>query len=315
MLMGLVTGPVTQMVNLWNELQEVRIAIDRVGDVLNVKSEHVTVSGPDKIQTQVRQLEGEIKFAQVNFSYNTNDQKRSVMHGFDLTIQPGEHVAFVGPSGCGKSTIAKMVLGFYKPASGDLTIDGKDIRTMDLNSLRRNIGVVLQDTFIFGGTVAENIALGDPEPDMQAVLEAAKMAGSEDFIINFPLGYQTRIGEKGMGLSGGQRQRVGIARALYRRPKIMIFDEATSALDNESEARITQELKSVLVNRTSITIAHRLTTVMDSDRICFIRDGKVQEQGTHQQLTDREFLKENNYTGMYYQLARTQFDLPALDLG
>jgi ATP-binding cassette subfamily B protein len=186
---------------------------------------------------------------------------------------------------------------------------------MDLNSLRRNIGVVLQDTFIFGGTVAENIALGDPEPDMQAVLEAAKMAGSEDFIINFPLGYQTRIGEKGMGLSGGQRQRVGIARALYRRPKIMIFDEATSALDNESEARITAELKTVLVNRTSITIAHRLTTVMDSDRICFIRDGKVQEQGTHQQLTDKEFLKENNYTGMYYQLARTQFDLPALDLG
>ena len=315
MLMGLVTGPVTQMVNLWNELQEVRIAIDRVGDVLNVKSEHATISSPDKIQTQVRQLEGEIKFDKVNFSYNTNDQKRSVMHGFDLTISPGEHVAFVGPSGCGKSTIAKMVLGFYKPTSGDLTIDGKDIRTMDLNSLRRNIGVVLQDTFIFGGTVAENIALGDPEPDMQAVLEAAKMAGSEDFIINFPLGYQTRIGEKGMGLSGGQRQRIGIARALYRRPKIMIFDEATSALDNESEARITQELKTVLVNRTSITIAHRLTTVMDSDRICFIRDGKVQEQGTHQQLTDKEFLKENNYTGMYYQLARTQFDLPALDLG
>ncbi|QQP93677.1 peptidase domain-containing ABC transporter (plasmid) [Skermanella sp. TT6] len=314
MLMGLVTGPVTQMVNLWNELQEVRIAIDRVGDVLNVKSEHVTVSAPDKIQTQVRNLEGEIKFEQVNFSYNTNDQKRSVMHGFDLTIHPGEHVAFVGPSGCGKSTIAKMVLGFYKPASGDLTIDGKDIRTMDLNSLRRNIGVVLQDTFIFGGTVAENIALGDPEPDMQAVQEAAKLAGSEDFIINFPLGYQTRIGEKGMGLSGGQRQRIGIARALYRRPKIMIFDEATSALDNESEARITQELKGVLVNRTSITIAHRLTTVMDSDRICFIKDGKVQEQGTHAQLTDPEFLKENGYAGLYYQLARTQFDLPALDL-
>ncbi|EWY37247.1 hypothetical protein N825_21190 [Skermanella stibiiresistens SB22] len=312
MLMGLVTGPVTQMVNLWNELQEVRIAIDRVGDVLNVKSEHVTVSSADKIQTQVRNLEGEIKFQNVNFSYNTNDQKRSVMHGFDLTIQPGEHVAFVGPSGCGKSTIAKMVLGFYKPASGDLTIDGKDIKTMDLNSLRRNIGVVLQDTFIFGGTVAENIALGDPEPDMQAVQEAAKMAGSEDFIINFPLGYQTRIGEKGMGLSGGQRQRVGIARALYRRPKIMIFDEATSALDNESEARITQELKTVLVNRTSITIAHRLTTVMDSDRICFIKDGKVQEQGTHAQLIDPEFLKENGYTGLYYQLARTQFDLPPL---
>src|SRR5688500_18806947 len=121
------------MVNVWNELQEVRIAIDRVGDVLNDKSEHVTVSGPDKIQSQVRQLEGEIKFDKVNISYNTNDQKRSVMQAFDLTISPGEHVAFVGPSGCGKSTIAKMVLGFYKPTSGDLTIDGKDIKTMDLN--------------------------------------------------------------------------------------------------------------------------------------------------------------------------------------
>jgi ATP-binding cassette, subfamily B, bacterial HlyB/CyaB len=314
MLMGLVIGPVTQMVNLWNELQEVRIAIDRVGDVLNVKPEHAVISHPDKIQTQVRQLEGEIKFAKVNFSYNINDQSRAVMRDFELTINPGEHVAFVGPSGCGKSTIAKMVLGFYMPGGGDLTIDGKDICSMDLNSLRRNIGVVLQDTFIFGGSVSENIALGDPEPDMQAVQEAARLSGAEEFIIRFPLGYQTRIGEKGMGLSGGQRQRIGIARALYRRPKIMIFDEATSALDNESEARITQELKTVLVNRTSITIAHRLTTVMDSDRICFIKDGKVQEQGTHAQLTDPTFLKEQGYTGMYYQLARTQFDLPALDV-
>jgi ATP-binding cassette subfamily B protein len=288
MLMGLVTGPVTQMVNLWNELQEVRIAIDRVGDVLNVKSEHVTVSSPDKIQTQVRQLEGEIKFAQVNFSYNTNDQKRSVMHGFDLTISPGEHVAFVGPSGCGKSTIAKMVLGFYMPASGDLTIDGKNIRTMDLNSLRRNIGVVLQDTFIFGGTVAENIALGDPEPDMQAVLEAAKMAGSEDFIINFPLGYQTRIGEKGMGLSGGQRQRVGIARALVQEPELLLVDEPTASLDPKTSRQIMRLLVEVCRERGLATIVNIHDVALAQgfvQRIVGLRKGRIVFDGRPDGLT------------------------------
>ncbi len=314
MLMGLVTAPVMQMVNLWNDFQEIRIAMDRVGDVITVKPEQEPIAQPEKMPATVKVAEGRIQFRKVNFSYSTNDQTKQVMREFDLEIAPGQKVALVGASGCGKSTIAKMILGFHKPNSGEVLIDGKEIGSLDLYSLRRNIGVVLQEGFVFSGTVAENIALGDPEPDMQAVKEASHLAGADEFIVNFPLGYQTPIGEKGIGLSGGQRQRICIARALYRRPKIMLFDEATSALDNESEARIIQQLKLVTHNRTSISIAHRLTTVIDSDMICFIRDGKVAEKGSHKQLIDREYLIENGYKGHYYQLASTQFELPKLDL-
>lgn len=314
MLMGLVTGPVMQMVDLWNQLQEVRIAVDRVGDVLNVKPESEAISKPSLIRTRLRDVEGRIEFRKVDFGYVNNDQKTFIMRDFDLTIEPGQRIAFVGPAGCGKSTIAKMLLGFYRPHSGQILIDGKDTAEMDLESLRRNVGVVLQDTFLFGGTVAENIALGDPEPDMQAVRDAARKAHAEEFILQKPLGYQTPIGEKGVGLSGGQRQRVGIARALYRRPRLMIFDEATSALDNETEKLGIDDLKPLLKSRTSISIAHRLTTIVDADAICYIRDGKVQEKGSHQELLDRRFLIENGWRGLYYELARQAFSLPPLEL-
>ncbi len=314
MLMGLVTAPVLQMVNLWNDLQEVRISVERVSDVLNVDPEQEPVTDPMKLPATLSNCQGRIDFKKVNFSYVANEQTNYVMREFDLTIEPGQRVAFVGPSGCGKSTIAKMILGFNIPAGGECTIDGKDITSLDLRSLRRNIGVVLQDSFIFSGTVAENIALGEPDPDMQKVKEAARLAGADDFIINYPLGYQTAIGEKGMGISGGQRQRICIARAIYHKPKIIIFDEATSALDNESEERIMEALDQILHNRTSIMIAHRLSTIIDCDQICYIRDGKVQEKGSHQELLDKEYLKANGYTGMYYQLAQGQFDLPDLDL-
>ncbi|MBI1321198.1 MAG: ATP-binding cassette domain-containing protein [Candidatus Hydrogenedens sp.] len=314
MLMGLVTNPVLQMVNLWSQLQEVRISVDRVGEYLEKEPEMEIVSTPDKMRMAVGQLDGLIEFKNINFSYRTGKDTKNIMENFNLVIQPGEKVAFVGPAGCGKSTIAKMVLGFNVPQSGQLTIDGKPVNQMDVSSLRRNIGVVLQDSFLFAGTVAENIAFGDPEPDMQTVQEVARLAGAEEFIIRLPLGYQTLIGEKGQALSGGQRQRVCIARALYRRPRIMIFDEATSALDNQTEEGIIKQLKEkVLPGRTSISIAHRLTTIMNSDRICFIRDGIVQEHGTHHQLIDPIYIREQGYKGLYYNLAKTQFDLPAVE--
>lgn len=238
------------------------------------------------------------------------------MKGFDLTIEPGERVAFVGAAGCGKSTIAKMVLGFNmpNPTGGTCTIDGKSIRDVDLHTLRRNIGVVLQDAFLFSGTVAENIALGDPEPNMVAVKEVARKAGADEFICNLSMGYQTPIGEKGVGLSGGQRQRVCIARALYRRPKILLFDEATSALDNETEALVQENIREVMAGRTCITIAHRLTTIVDSDYICVIKAGKVAEKGTHDELIDPVFLKDNGFSGLYYRLAERQFKLAPLEL-
>lgn len=315
MLMGLVTNPVLQMVNLWSQLQEVRISVDRVAEFLDREPEHQIAWIPAEIRPSVDKLEGMIEFKDVDFSYGVKEQTKFIMKKFNLTIQPGQRMAFVGPSGCGKSTIAKMVLGFNLPSAGEMLLDGKSILQMDLNTLRRNIGVVLQDSFIFSGSVAENIAFGDPEPDMQAVQEAARLAGAEEFIVNYPLGFQTPVGEKGMGISGGQRQRICIARALYRRPRIMIFDEATSALDNESEERIIKQLQEkVLPGRTSISIAHRLTTIMGSDRICFIKDGVVQEDGSHQQLIDPDFLRERGYQGLYYGLARTQFDLPPLQL-
>jgi len=315
MLMGLVTSPVLQMVNLWSQLQEVRISVDRVGEYLEKEPELEIATTAEKMRMAVDQLDGLIEFKNIFFSYRAGKDTKNIMENFNLVLQPGEKVAFVGPAGCGKSTIAKMVLGFNVPQAGELLIDGKNVNQMDISSLRRNIGVVLQDSFLFAGTVAENIAFGDPEPDMQTVQEVARLAGAEEFINRLPLGYQTLIGEKGQALSGGQRQRICIARALYRRPRIMIFDEATSALDNQTEEGIIRQLKEkVLPGRTSISIAHRLTTIMNSDRICYIRDGIVQEQGTHHQLIDPTYIREQGYQGLYYNLAKTQFDLPPLEL-
>lgn len=315
MLMGLVVGPILSMVGLWNNMQEVRISVERVSDVLNVNPEQELVVSPDKIPATLEGCRGKIEFKNCSFSYVTSAQKEHfVMRDFNLTVEAGTRIAFVGASGCGKSTIAKMILGFNLPQSGQCLIDGKDITSLDLKSLRHNIGVVLQDSFIISGTVSENVAIGDPEPDLAAVKEATRLAGADEFIVNYPLGYQTQIGEKGMGISGGQRQRICIARALYRKPTIMIFDEATSALDNEAEKRIQENMDTLLAGKTSFTIAHRLSTIVDSDFICYIGDGQVMEKGTHEQLIDQEFLKANSYTGKYYSLAQGQFDLPPLKL-
>ncbi|MBW1802264.1 MAG: ATP-binding cassette domain-containing protein, partial [Deltaproteobacteria bacterium] len=185
---------------------------------------------------------------------------------------------------------------------------------LDMGALRGHIGVVLQDSFLISGTVAENIALGDPEPDMAAVKTAAKLAGIDGVILKWPMGYQTPLGEKGMGISGGQRQRVCIARALYKQPKILIFDEATSALDNESEKLIQSHMREILKGRTSITVAHRLSTIVNADKICYIFNGKVAEMGTHNDLTNPEYIRENGYSGLYYNLAREQFNLPPLKM-
>lgn len=314
MLVGMVLGPIQQLVGLWNQIAEIKVSVDRVGEILSVDPEQALPTDPEKMPATVDECHGGIEFDKVNFSYVANEKENFVMKDFDLSIEPGSRIAMVGPSGCGKSTIAKMILGFNLPKSGSFKIDGKELNTLELGSLRRNIGVVLQDSFLFAGTVAENIALGDPNPDMHAVIEASKLAGAHEFVINYPLGYQTLIGEKGIGISGGQRQRICIARALYRSPAIMIFDEATSALDNESEKQIQENMASILKGRTSITIAHRLSTVIDSDTICFIQDGKVAEKGAHTDLTDPDYLRENGYKGLYYKLAQSQFDLPELKL-
>jgi len=299
MLMAEVMGPIMKFVDLWGNLQEIRVSMDRVNDIAIIKPEQALMVG-DTMPSLITRLEGRIEFKNTMFRYG-GEESPLILNNFNLTIEPGQSVAFVGPSGCGKSTAMKMIMGFNMPTGGECLVDGKDITALDLNTYRKQIGVVLQDSYLFGDTVAGNIALGDTEPDMNAVREAARLSSADDFIARLPQGYQTSLGEKGIAVSGGQRQRICIARALYRRPKILMFDEATSALDNESEARIQQNMKQILTGKTSIAIAHRLSTVRDCDFICFIENGVVVEKGTHDELVGQH--------GRYYELAKKQFDL------
>lgn len=300
MLMGLVMGPIMQMVGLWNNFQEIRISIERVSDINNVKPEQEPITVPERLPTILKTIQGKIEFRHIKFRYG-GEESPLILNDFNLTIEPGQTVAFVGGSGCGKSTAIKMVMGFNLPVEGEFLIDGFEIKSLDLSSYRRSIGIVLQDSFLFGDTVAANIALGDPNPDMVAVKEASRLSSADDFIARMPLGYQTLIGEKGIQVSGGQRQRICIARALYWKPRILVFDEATSALDNESEAKIQKNMRSIISGKTSIMIAHRLSTVMDCDYICFIEDGAIVEKGAHEELIALK--------GKYYNLAKKQFNL------
>jgi ATP-binding cassette subfamily B protein len=300
MLMGAVMGPIMAMVALWDSAQEVRISVERVSDVNNVMPEQPPADSPEELPAVLPDLEGKVEIREVDFRYG-GEETPLVLNKLSLTIEPGQTVALVGPSGCGKSTVIRLLMGFIVPNAGEVLIDGKEIRKLDFASYRRQIGVVLQDSFLFSDTVAANIALGDPEPDINLVRRAARLSSADDFIARLPTGYQTMIGEKGVQVSGGQRQRLCIARALYHQPKILIFDEATSALDNESEERIQQNMRSILAGRTAIVIAHRLSTIQDADFICFLENGHVMEQGSHDELIEKR--------GRYFEMAKKQFGL------
>ncbi len=300
MLMGAVMGPIMAMVRLWDQFQEVRIAVERVSDVNNVVPERPPIRSAENLPAVLTPMQGKVEFRDVCFRYGGEDTPL-VLNGFNLTVEAGQSVAFVGPSGCGKSTVIRLLMGFLVPTSGEILIDGKELNNIDLAIYRRQIGVVLQDSFLFSSTVAGNIALGDSEPDMNRVRQAARLSSADEFIGNLPQGYNTMVGEKGVQLSGGQRQRVCIARALYPQPAILIFDEATSALDNESEEKIQQNMKSILAGKTSFAVAHRLSTIREADYICFIEGGRIVEKGTHDALVAQK--------GRYYDLAKKQFDL------
>jgi len=216
-------------------------------------------------------------------------------------MQPGETVAIVGRSGSGKTTLISLLQRFHRPSDGRVTIDGFDIAHVDLRSLRAQMGVVLQDSSIFSGTIRENITVGEPNAPMDRIITAAKLANAHDFISTFPLGYQTVIGEQGVNLSGGQKQRLCIARALLSDPRIIIFDEATSALDTESERAIQQNMGAILRDRTAIIIAHRLSTIQNADKILVLDDGLVVETGSHSDLMAKK--------GLYYYLNSQQLSL------
>ena len=243
-------------------------------------------------------LQGAVRFERVSFHYSTRADI-TVLHDVSFDVRPGERVALVGPSGAGKSTVASLALRFYDPVSGRVTIDGKDARDYDLTALRDRMAIVPQEVLLFGGTIRENIAYGKPDASPDTIEAAARKANAHDFITSFPQGYETVVGERGIQLSGGQRQRIAIARAVLKDPAILILDEATSALDSESERLVQDALDQLMKGRTSIVIAHRLSTVRDADRILVLDKGRVLESGTHDELIA-------DVGGLYHSLSRLQ---------
>ena len=294
MLAGQVSGPILRLVQVWQDFHQVRLSVDRLGDILNTP---VEPQGATTVSIQA--IQGNIRFEDVTFRYTPGG--RAVVRGLDLNVPAGQVVGIVGPSGSGKSTLAKLVQRLYQPESGRILIDDIDASLLDPAVLRRQIGVVLQDNILFNRTIRENIALADPTMSLERVMEAARMAGAHEFISQMPLGYDTKVGERGVSMSGGQRQRVAIARALAGNPRILIFDEATSALDSESEAAIQANMHEICRGRTVLIIAHRLSTVRRADRILTIEEGRVVEDGTHDTLVAGD--------GRYSNLFRLQAGL------
>lgn len=241
-------------------------------------------------------IEGRVAFEDVSFSYNGKDP---VLRRFSLDIPRGKTVAIVGPTGAGKSSVASLLLRFYDIQAGCITLDGRDIRQYTLSSLRRSIGIVQQDVFLFSDSIRENIAYGRPDATEQEIIEAAKLADAHEFIMKLPDGYDSAIGERGVKLSGGQKQRLAIARVFLKNPPVLILDEATSALDNETERKIQQALQDLSHNRTTLVIAHRLATIRHADRIVVLTKDGICEEGTHDELMECK--------GLYYDLYMSQF--------
>ena len=277
MLAGRVAQPVLRLAQVSQDFHQTKLSIDRLGDILNTPPEPSTTS-----KSTPGRLTGAIAFEHVGFRYRPDSPP--VLNDLSLSINSGEVIGIVGPSGSGKSTVAKLIQRFHAVQSGRLHIDGMDAAMIDTTWLRRQIGVVLQENVLFNRTIRDNIALADPTLPMEQVISAARLAGAHDFILELPEGYDTLVGERGVGLSGGQRQRIAIARALVTNPRLLILDEATSALDYESEQAIQTNMREIVKGRTVIIIAHRLTAVRDCTRILVLDKGRLIEQGNHSDL-------------------------------
>jgi len=296
-LVALANAPIRTLLTIWDNSQLMTVLLDRLADVFEQEPEQ----GTDRSRLlPVRTLEGRIGIRNLGFRYG-GPESAAILDGITLDVSPNQQIAIVGRSGSGKTTLIKCLAGLLEPTSGTIYYDGVDLRSLSYRDLRRKIGFVLQENHLFNDTIARNIAFGDAEPDMDAVIGAARVASAHDFIERLPLGYDTKIGESGLALSGGQRQRIAIARAIYHRPPVLILDEATSSLDAESERAVKENLASLLEGRTAFIIAHRLSTVRDADLIVVLEEGRIVEQGTHDDLVQRQ--------GLYYYLTSQQLGL------
>jgi ATP-binding cassette subfamily B protein len=249
-------------------------------------------------KTHIPEMAGRVKFNKVTFGY---DKNRPVLHDIDIEVEPGEMIGLVGPSGAGKSTMINLLCRFYVAQQGSIEIDGVDIRELSLDDLRRQIGIVPQESYLFAGTIYENISYAKSGATPEEIIRAAKAANAHDFIVNFPDGYETQVGERGQTLSGGERQRIAIARAILHNPRILILDEATSSVDTGTEKQIQEALARLIKNRTTFAIAHRLSTLRNASRLLVLDQGKQAELGTHDELVAKG--------GTYAKLVQMQSDL------
>lgn len=279
---------IRRIIEFAEQFQRGMTGIERFSELMEAKIDIFDEEGAVPLQD----VKGEVTFKNVSFEYP--DDHTQVLSGINLTIKPGEKVALVGPSGGGKTTLCSLIPRFYDPTEGEILLDGQNIKNVTLESLRSNIGVVQQDVYLFSGSVYENIAYGKTDATREEVIQAAKMAGAHEFIMELKDGYDTYVGERGVKLSGGQKQRISIARVMVRSPKLVILDEATASLDNESEHLVAESLDKLAAGRTTITIAHRLTTIHGADRILVLSGNHIVEEGNHETLMEKR--------GIYYQL-------------
>jgi ABC-type bacteriocin/lantibiotic exporter with double-glycine peptidase domain len=296
-LVAMANAPILTLLSMWDNWQLAAVLLNRMNDIFESEPEQ----GYDHSYLKpVHTLEGRVRLQNVSFQYGGPDSAK-ILEDVSIDIPAGKTVAIVGRSGSGKTTLVKCLAGMLEPTEGSIFFDGVEMKKLRYRDLRRQIGFVLQENYLFDDTIARNIAFGEDEPDLDRVAWAASVASAHDFIERMPLGYDTRIGETGVALSGGQRQRIAIARAVYNKPPILIFDEATSALDTESEKAVKENLDHLFQGRTSFVIAHRLSTIRDADLILVIEKGRIVEQGSHDELMRRQ--------GLYYYLASQQLGL------
>ena len=288
-------SPLQELTNMSQQIQQAATSGQRVFEVLDTRPD----MEDDENAVQLEKIEGSVEFDNVTFGY---DERRPVLKGITFKVEPGEMVGLVGPSGAGKSTTVNLICRFYDVSGGSVKVDGHDVRDVQLSSLRRQIGIVLQEPFLFHGTIAENIAYGVPDAPMELIIRAAKAANAHDFILRFPDAYDTMVGERGTRLSGGERQRISIARAILKDPRILIMDEATSSVDTETEALIRGAIDRLVAGRTTFAIAHRLSTLQNATKLIVLEKGRLAEMGTHQELLSRP-------DGLFRQLVDIQKEL------